>query len=302
MIKKIFHLALIIVFIILTSFDSGNDTRVPIKATNNPQKTFNLTKPGSYYLTSDIYCLDTGIVVNSNNVTIDLNGFALIGTQDTGKYYGILLNKTRNVEIKNGTIRDFPNRGIMSFDTIQEIRLLDLRVISNNGCGICLDGMSEYLIENCVVSSNQGNAFCLGDYGMIKSNIVTNNKGAGIIALKNCIILDNNVNNNGSTGVISRDNSRIEGNTVYNNNRLELNSRYSGISVFSGCIVRNNTMRDNHINSMRIIGNHNVIEDNIFSYSKDTIGNYFRFDKTNNNMINNNLFSDSTKLDLLFIK
>jgi hypothetical protein len=298
MIKKTRNLALIFAFVILSSFDSGKDTRIPIKATKNPQETFNLTNPGSYYLTSDIYCLDTGIVVYSDNITIDLNGFALIGTQDTGKYYGILLKKIKNVEIKNGTIRDFPNRGIKSFDTIQEIRLLDLRVINNNGCGMCLDYMSEYLIENCIVSSNKGNAFCLGDFGMVKSNIVTNNKGAGIIALKNSIILDNNVNNNGSTGIISRDNSRIEGNTVYNNNRLELNSRYSGISVFSGTIVRNNTMRDNHINCMRIIGNHNVIEDNIFSYSNDTIGIYFRFDKTNNNMIVNNLFSDSTKLDL----
>lgn len=298
MIKKTFHFALVIVFLLMTSFDSGNDTRIPIKASKSPQETFNLTKPGSYYLTSDIYCLDTGIVVYSDNVTIDLNGFALIGTQDTGKYYGILLKKIKNIEIKNGTIRDFSNRGIMSFDTIQEIRLLDMRVINNNGCGMCLDGMSEYLIENCLVSSNQGNAFCLGDYGMIKSNIVTNNKGAGIISQKNSIILDNNVNNNGSTGIISRDNSRIEGNTVYNNNRLELNSRYSGISVFSGSIVRNNTMRDNHINSMRIIGNHNIIDNNIFTYSNDTIGNYFRFDKENDNRIINNLFSDSTKLDL----
>lgn len=165
-------------------------------------------------------------------------------------------------------------------------------MIHNNACGVCLDGMSEYLIEGCVVSSNRRNAFCLGNYGIIKSNIVADNKGAGIIARKNCINnnVNNNVNNNGSTGIISWDNSRIEGNTVFNNNWLERNSRYSGISVINGAIVRNNTSRDNNINSMRIIGNSNIIENNNFSYSNDTTGNYFRFDKNNDNQIINNLF------------
>lgn len=123
MTQKTYLLTLLSLFILLTSFDfteQPDDTiRIPIHAKEKPQERINITKPGSYDLTSDIYCLETGLVVHSNNVTIDLNGFSLICTQDTGKHNGILLKKIQNVEIKNGTIRDFSNRGIMGFDTIQ---------------------------------------------------------------------------------------------------------------------------------------------------------------------------------------
>lgn len=66
-----------------------------------------------------MHCIDTGIVISPDNVTLDLNGYALIGTRDTGKFHGIFLEKVRNIEVKNGTIRDFPDKGIRSADSIR---------------------------------------------------------------------------------------------------------------------------------------------------------------------------------------
>src|SRR4051812_3731428 len=40
---------------------------------------FNISSSGSYYLTTNLYGGSYGIAVGADNVTIDLNGFALIG-------------------------------------------------------------------------------------------------------------------------------------------------------------------------------------------------------------------------------
>jgi len=50
---------------------------------------YTITQPGSYYLTADLQGVagQDGIYVPVDNVTIDLNGFALIGV--AGSYSGI---------------------------------------------------------------------------------------------------------------------------------------------------------------------------------------------------------------------
>ncbi|MFT6765183.1 MAG: hypothetical protein ACJAZS_000050 [Alteromonas naphthalenivorans] len=44
-------------------------------------KTFNITSPGIYVLTEDITSVSTTrtILINSNNVTVDLNGYTITG-------------------------------------------------------------------------------------------------------------------------------------------------------------------------------------------------------------------------------
>jgi hypothetical protein len=60
------------------------EARIPIDATRTPgdaSATFRITAPGSYYLTGNITGQSgkVGILVLANDVTIDLNGFSLIG-------------------------------------------------------------------------------------------------------------------------------------------------------------------------------------------------------------------------------
>ena len=55
------------------------EPRIPILRSVSPADTVTITQSGSYYLIGDRYCSYTGIRVDTDNVTIDLMGYSLIG-------------------------------------------------------------------------------------------------------------------------------------------------------------------------------------------------------------------------------
>jgi hypothetical protein len=69
---------------------------------------FIITKPGSYYLTTNLN-VSTGdaIDIDTNGVTLDLNGFTLSSTELSGPAASgiMLINGARNITISNGFIR-----------------------------------------------------------------------------------------------------------------------------------------------------------------------------------------------------
>ena len=71
-----------------------------------------------------------GITVLANHVTLDLNGFALIGV--AGALAGIAAPaSTFDLEVRNGTIRNWPTNGI---NTLASDATFDgLNVYSNSG-------------------------------------------------------------------------------------------------------------------------------------------------------------------------
>src|SRR4051812_29531058 len=91
------------------------EPRTEINATNTPgdaSSIFRITAPGSYYLSGNITGVSPkgGIVIASNDVTVDLNGFAVIGV--TGSSSGIRTDtsfSTRGVTIRNGSVRSWGN-------------------------------------------------------------------------------------------------------------------------------------------------------------------------------------------------
>src|SRR3954454_9857343 len=84
------------------------EPRKEVNATNTPGNATNLfiiNAPGSYYLSGDITGVagKSGILINADSVTLDLNGFALIGG---GSGTGIAVTSLeRNLTIRNGTVR-----------------------------------------------------------------------------------------------------------------------------------------------------------------------------------------------------
>src|SRR5262245_10664778 len=84
-----------------TSRDAAaQDTRIPISSLPRVIK-----KPGSYYLTQDLTGVagNHGIVIKTSNVTVDLNGYSLIGASDA--LDGIMVkNASSNVAILNGSV------------------------------------------------------------------------------------------------------------------------------------------------------------------------------------------------------
>src|SRR5689334_9465486 len=85
------------------------EPRIAINAINTPgdaDSLFKITKPGSYYLTGNI----TGVVgrhgveIIVGGVTLDLNGFDLVGVPAMGEFDGVsvTVESLRNITVTNG--------------------------------------------------------------------------------------------------------------------------------------------------------------------------------------------------------
>jgi len=155
---------------------------------------YTISQSGSYYLTGDLTApVDGGITVSANNVTIDLMGYSLIGP---GSSYnnGVYMNGRSNVEIRNGTIRNFGNAGIVETSGTNH-RIINVRAVGNDAYGIGLGGFG-HLIKDCTASDN----------GL-----------AGILAGSGSTVMGNTAYNNQDCGIDPGTNSLIDGNTAYGN-------------------------------------------------------------------------------------
>jgi parallel beta-helix repeat protein len=151
---------------------------------------YTITQPGFYYLASNLTGPpgQHGITVSADNVTIDLMGFSITGPGTTGPERGISMTGKTNVEIRNGTIRNFHYGILEAGATGKNHRVLHIRA-EGNSCGIQLYGPG-HLVENCTASDNIG----LGIYispqlggSVVKGNVVRNS-GAGISAWNSLVI------------------------------------------------------------------------------------------------------------------
>ncbi len=212
------------------------EPRVPVRSSDLPLV---ITEAKSYYFAEDIGFEpnDTdAITVECNDVTIDLMGYTLEGP-GSGIKSGINMNGCSNVEICNGTIRDFGNYAISENSSSgKNHRIINVRLLSN-GYGICLGG-SGHLVKNCAASGNinygiiaggnttlTGNTFCdNGNWGVSTSdgcilagNTCCDNSGDGIITGDVCTITCNTTMDNGAKGINAGDYCLIDQNTAYSN-------------------------------------------------------------------------------------
>ena len=107
------------------------EARTPISAVP-----FTISEAGSYYLTGNLTASDStsGITISADNVTLDLNGFALIGG-GSGSVAGIVVPVAqKNLCIRNGTVRGWTNGGVRA-DTARNSRLENLRVSTTAATG-----------------------------------------------------------------------------------------------------------------------------------------------------------------------
>lgn len=116
-----------------------------------------ISTSGSYRLTSNLNVTpgQDGIDVTSGMVTIDLNGFTILGGGG-GVADGISIQNATNVEVRHGTIAGFTRDGIFTNPGTNYARVIGVRAIGNVTFGIDLEGNGG-LIEGCtVIDSNTG--------------------------------------------------------------------------------------------------------------------------------------------------
>ena len=198
-------------------------------------------------------CSDNGIIVGANDITLDLNGFAVFGTSSPGDGAGILLEGRTGVTVRNGQVMLF-NGGVVldggSDNTVSGI------VAQQNigtgatdfGDGIALFGSSgNSIIGNTTRHNGPYSGISL--VGNSDNNIVSRNVSEG-----NNIAFDQTGGGPGlPTGTMDDHGIRVEGPGV-NGNRVTNNvvsgNGLDGILVFgfasnTGNTVNGNTARGN---------------------------------------------------------
>jgi hypothetical protein len=113
--------------------------------------------PGAYYLGGNLSYAGSGngitIDAGVNHVTLDLMGFTLDGSGNPN--WGIFLNGSKNVEIRNGTVTGW-GYGIMEEGYSARLhRIINVRVVGNQS-GIFLRGQG-HLIKGCKVTATGSN-------------------------------------------------------------------------------------------------------------------------------------------------
>jgi len=126
---------------------------------------YTISSPGFYYIDKDLSCSGAhGITINADHVTLDLMGFSLIGPGGTGGNYGVYMSERANVEIRNGTVRNFSGHGIgEGYTGATGHRIVNMRARDNGGSGISLGGTS-HTVKGCTAVGN-GTTGIYASYG-----------------------------------------------------------------------------------------------------------------------------------------
>ena len=226
----------------------GAGGNVGTKITSVP---YTISSPGLYCLAKNLaYSPTTGnaITIEADNVTLDLMGFTLSGPGKTsgnnkGIYVGV---NSDSVEIRNGCVTGFGNRGIYAYG--EEIRLIGLRVRDNGSLGADLLGYYDQVL-GCSFLNNGSAGVQTGINCLVKGNLAAGNGGSGITANSGSSLLDNACSDNGGYGLGAGSGCTVKGNTCQGNTEagiytadhcLIINNASQGITVGTGCTAVNN--------------------------------------------------------------
>ncbi len=240
------------------------EARTPVDATHTPggaDSQFVISQPGSYYLTTNIVgglVSVNGINFTTNDVTLDLNGFSVLGSPSA--FTGIYIGACTNITVRNGTVGGWPNYGILC---VGENATFEHLTISGNSYGIFC--ASDTVIRDCMVTGSGADGITVRNNCIVSGCLSANNQGNGILlgsGAFGCLISGNTIAGNdagksANTGgiCVAGLNNRIEGNHV------------TGTSVpGNGILVLNNTSYTNNI----VIGN-SVVGGGTNNYSINAI-------------------------------
>jgi parallel beta-helix repeat protein len=222
---------------------------------------------GSYRLTGNLTVSSTtadAIDVNSNHVTIDLNGFSISGPGSSSAN-GIDGPSAGALTVENGTITGFAgNFGVVTGNN----SIVRNMQVNANGYGIQTGNQSVISGNTVNNAALGGGIICNGSGCVISGNTADGNSVSGIYCSgTGCQISGNTTDSNGNSGMQCIG-CVVSGNTV--------NSNGFGISCpGSGCLITGNTIDNNGSNA--IFANDsttgyggNVLNDNAMGISGGT--------------------------------
>jgi hypothetical protein len=272
------------------------EPRMAVNTTNTPgdsDSLFKITLPGSYYLTGNISGVESkhGIEIGIGGVTLDLNGFDVLGVP--GSLDGIrsaALNLT-NISVVNGSIRAWGDQGVdlTTFNT-SNCRVADLRTSLNAGTGIGTGPNST--LSNCLAYANGGHGLSAGNGGIVSNSSASFNTGNGIVVAFGCRVWQSSSYDNDGAGI-----SAGNGSTV-----VECSARANtldGILCTAACVIRGNTCSTNGNLAGNGAGIHATGGDNRIDGNNCTVADRgIDVDSAGNIIINNSCSGNATNWDI----
>ncbi len=165
----------------------ADEGRIPLHSLPGP--TFIIIAPGHYILTEDVVFAGVIIVIQSNEVTVDLNGFTLT---EGGAFPVIVIDAnfaTRDITIRNGTLL----RGTQGIQWVGaaaapriRVRIEKVEVADTTGRGISIDRAEYVEIVSCRVRNAGSDGIFVSGFnelfgGRILDNRVEGADGFGIL-------------------------------------------------------------------------------------------------------------------------
>lgn len=247
----------------VTLFDQKDVMHGKVSSGDAPGFPATISEPGSYRLTSNLVVSDaatTAIEIKADNVTLDLNGFSILGPNTctpnptrctfSGGGVGVLavapagVLSPANVRVLNGTVRGMGSHGIrmLGDGTVVE-RVL---AVSNGGPGIVvgqgsvIDSIAQFngsgtaivgLIVRGCISNNNIFGIAIRPGGVATGNVTNSNGGGGLSVTKGTA-MGNTALDNGEYGIDGVCPGVLANNTAMGNGTV--NIRTNGVCVLSG--------------------------------------------------------------------
>jgi len=158
--------------------------------------TYTITASGSYKLSGNLQAknLNTNVIeVAASNVTIDLNGFAIIGPGHRG------IDSTDSGVFKHITVFNGSLRGLTIGISLGDFARIENVHVSDGFYGIEV-GNGSILIGN--ILENNGFVGITASVSMLRANVAVNNNNMGIQVFCPASIVGNSAWNNGGGDIV----------------------------------------------------------------------------------------------------
>lgn len=224
----------------------GPRTDVATLPPGSPTAMHYISQSGSYYLSSNITGVSgkNGIEIGVSGVTLDLNGFDLVGVPGSLDGISIVVGGLRNIAVVNGSIRSWGGDGVdLSTTTTFNCRLTHLLVTDNTGNGISAGYACR--ISNCAASFNTGMGITSGFASTLSGCSAYANTGHGLDAKDGSAILNCAAYSNHLSGINTTTGSTVSNCSAYQNTG-------NGIVATSGCTISNCAVSGNDGNGISI--------------------------------------------------
>lgn len=216
-----------------------------------------INEAGSYVLTGTLDLssppvAEHGILINASDVTLDLNGFRLVGTAQAVKN-GIETANVQNLTIENGFITGWGGDGIHAQDA-DRTRVSSVTASDNGQDGIQVGENS--LVVDSVSNGNGYDGIDLSFGGVVRSSTVSNNGRDGVDG-ERTLVIGVNARENGFDGIsvnlgsvldsTATDNTGdgIQANVATVRNCLSQDNGGAGIRASNGSVVSHSSAYSN---------------------------------------------------------